>query len=153
VTPEDFELKANIALDSAKLLLSAGDNSGACNRAYYAVFNATRAALVRLDVKLIEVRTHKGLISAFNKHLIKDGTIACEIGHLISDIKEARNLADYIEVEMPKYIAERAIMQADEFLSALSPSKISFKIAESDIPVCSYCGQVCGGGCGGGMNP
>lgn len=37
--------KAARALDSARLLLDAGDTDGACNRAYYAMFDAARAAL------------------------------------------------------------------------------------------------------------
>lgn len=32
--------KANQAAASARLLLNAGDTSGACNRAYYAMFDA-----------------------------------------------------------------------------------------------------------------
>jgi len=38
--------KANIALSSAKLLLHSGDADGACNRAYYTMFDAARAALM-----------------------------------------------------------------------------------------------------------
>lgn len=38
--------KADRALASARLLLDAGDTEGACNRAYYAMFDAARAALV-----------------------------------------------------------------------------------------------------------
>ncbi len=38
--------KAERAAVSAKLLLEAGDVDGACNRAYYAMFDAARAALL-----------------------------------------------------------------------------------------------------------
>lgn len=41
----EFWAKANQAAASARLLLTAGDTSGACNRAYYAMFDAARAAL------------------------------------------------------------------------------------------------------------
>jgi hypothetical protein len=38
--------KATKASASAKLLLDSGDVDGACNRAYYAMFDAARAALI-----------------------------------------------------------------------------------------------------------
>ena len=38
--------KATRAASSAKLLLDTGDTDGACNRAYYAMFDAARAALL-----------------------------------------------------------------------------------------------------------
>ena len=38
--------KALIAASSAQILLDAGDVDGACNRAYYAMFDAARAALL-----------------------------------------------------------------------------------------------------------
>ncbi|OHC67239.1 MAG: hypothetical protein A2045_15515 [Rhodocyclales bacterium GWA2_65_20] len=42
----DFLDKAARAAVSARLLLNAGDVDGACNRAYYAMFDAARAALL-----------------------------------------------------------------------------------------------------------
>lgn len=44
--PQELIAKANRALASAKLLLDSGDVDGACNRAYYAMFDAARAALL-----------------------------------------------------------------------------------------------------------
>lgn len=38
--------KANAALDSANLLLKAGNYDGCCDRAYYAMFDAAHGALV-----------------------------------------------------------------------------------------------------------
>jgi uncharacterized protein (UPF0332 family) len=42
----ELMVKAMRAADSAQLLLDAGDVDGACNRAYYAMFDAARAALL-----------------------------------------------------------------------------------------------------------
>ena len=42
---EDPMTKALQAAASAKVLLDTGDADGACNRAYYAIFDAARAAL------------------------------------------------------------------------------------------------------------
>ena len=46
MSADDLLGKAERALASARLLLDAGDTDGACNRAYYAMFDAARAALL-----------------------------------------------------------------------------------------------------------
>ena len=47
-TSTSFMRKAERALASARVLLQDGDAEGACNRAYYAMFDAARAALMVL---------------------------------------------------------------------------------------------------------
>lgn len=63
--------KALQAAASAKVLLDTGDADGACNRAYYAIFDAARAALRASghDVG----KTHKGVLNAFSDRLVKMG--------------------------------------------------------------------------------
>ena len=72
MTPKRYLAKAERALDSARLLLEDGDIEGACNRAYYAMFDAAHAALLRhqAGINPAETRTHAGLIGAFGKHLV-----------------------------------------------------------------------------------
>lgn len=76
--------KADRACSSARALLALGDVDGACNRAYYAMFDAARAALLassspfRPDIG----KTHSGLINAFSEHLIKNGPVSEELGRL-----------------------------------------------------------------------
>jgi uncharacterized protein (UPF0332 family) len=63
LNPASLMAKAERACASARLLYEAGDAEGACNRAYYAMFDAARAALltsgapVRADIG----KTHGGL--------------------------------------------------------------------------------------------
>ncbi|WP_423372862.1 HEPN domain-containing protein [Dyella acidisoli] len=89
--------KANRACESARLLCEAGDAEGACNRAYYAMFDAARAALlasgapVRSDIG----KTHGGLISAFSEHLVKTSRVSKDIGRLLKRAEEIRLVADY----------------------------------------------------------
>ena len=66
----DLMAKAQRALTSARTLLTDGDNDGACNRAYYAMFDAARAALLasKAPVPPEVIKTHSGLISAFSLH-------------------------------------------------------------------------------------
>ena len=53
---EDHLLKAHRALASARLLFDDGDMEGACNRAYYAMFDAARAALLSQSPALDPVK-------------------------------------------------------------------------------------------------
>ena len=67
--------KPRRALASADKLLRDGDNDGACNRAYYAMFDAARAALIasKAPVSPEIAKTYSGLIAAISLHLVKPG--------------------------------------------------------------------------------
>ncbi len=82
MTPHALLAKASRALASAKLLLASGDVDGACNRAYYAMFDAARAALLTVNAPVPSeiARTHSGLITAFSLHVVKPGLVAVEHG-------------------------------------------------------------------------
>ncbi len=55
------------APESARVLWEHGGADGACNRAYYAMFDAARAALLVSGAAGAEMaRTHNGLMSAFS---------------------------------------------------------------------------------------
>ena len=74
-----------------------GDTDGACNRAYYAMLDAARAALLhsRCISSLEAVKTHIGLINAVSNHFVKSGLIPKETGRLIKRAEELRSIADY----------------------------------------------------------
>ena len=76
--------KADQACRSVRVLLGLNDADGACNRAYYAMFDAARAALLAsgAGAKGDIGKTHRGLINAFSEHLIKGGPISKEMGRL-----------------------------------------------------------------------
>lgn len=113
--------KAVRATASARLLLDAGDADGACNRAYYAMFDAARSALITsgAPVEAEIAKTHSGLIAAFSLHLVKPGRVPVELGRALNRVEEIRLVADYkgdpIELER----AEWAVQQAEEFVSAM----------------------------------
>jgi uncharacterized protein (UPF0332 family) len=69
LTPSALLAKAERACASARLLCGASDAEGACNRAYYAMFDAARAALLASGA--VAGKTHSGLMSAFSEHLVK----------------------------------------------------------------------------------
>ncbi len=78
---KDLMAKALQAAASAKVLLDTGDADGACNRAYYAMFDAARAALLASGYEV--GKTHKGVLNAFSEHLVKSGLLPKEMGRLL----------------------------------------------------------------------
>jgi uncharacterized protein (UPF0332 family) len=92
-----FMEKAIRAAVSAQTLLDNGDMEGACDRAYYAMFNAARAALLKSNAQVPEevARTHSGLISAFSLHLVKTNKIPVEYGRALNKVEDLRMIADY----------------------------------------------------------
>ncbi|MCK6430304.1 MAG: HEPN domain-containing protein [Burkholderiaceae bacterium] len=109
--------KAVQALESAKLLLNAGDADGASNRAYYAMFDAARAALLTsgLDVG----KTHKGVLSAFSDRLVKNGPIPKEVGRLLKHAETFRYVADYEGDPVELGDARQLVQQAETFVAAV----------------------------------
>ncbi len=117
MTLEQYLLKARRALASARLLLENGDIEGSCNRAYYAMFDAAHAALLRHQpgINPAETRTHNGLITAFGKHLIKTGLMTPELGRVLNQVEQIRLLADYTGEEIEPDKAAWAVEQASVF--------------------------------------
>lgn len=120
--PEDYDEKAIRALASARLLLANGDVEGACNRAYYAMFDAAHAALLRsrANINPAEIRTHSGLIGAFGKHLVKPGLAPAELGRALNQVEHIRLLADYTGEAIDAEKAVWAVDQAESFLRSLA---------------------------------
>ena len=118
---QDLLDRAQRAVESAKLLLAAGDVNGACNRAYYAMFDAARAALIATQKppESEAIKTHSGLISAFSLHLVKTGHVSVELGKSFSKIADIRLVADYSDEEVSPDRAEWAIEQAAAFVGAM----------------------------------
>src|SRR3546814_5732412 len=86
--------KAAQALASAHQLLAGGDADGACNRAYYAMFDAAHAALRSANVAetASATKTHRGLIAAFGQHLVLGGHVASELGRSEEHTSELQSL-------------------------------------------------------------
>lgn len=118
--PDDYLAKAHRALASAHLLLSDGDWEGACNRAYYAVFDAAQAALLHQSrMNPAETHTHSGLIAAFGNHLVKSGTLAADLGRSLNHIERIRLLADYTGEGIESERASWVVDQAESFVQAI----------------------------------
>ena len=118
---QELLAKAVRAAASAQVLLDIGDLDGACNRAYYAMYDAARAALSASDsaVEAEAVRTHNGLISAFSLHLVKTGSVSVALGKSLNKVEELRLIADYKGDRVEEQDAAWAVSQAQIFVQAM----------------------------------
>jgi uncharacterized protein (UPF0332 family) len=123
LTPAALMAKAERACSSARALLDLGDVDGACNRAYYAMFDAARAALLASDapVRPDIGKTHSGLINAFSEHLIKNGAVPKEMGRLLKRAEEIRLVADYKGDSVELSDTKEMLEQVEIFLAAMRP--------------------------------
>jgi uncharacterized protein (UPF0332 family) len=118
----DLRTKSLAALNSARLLLDSGDTDGACNRAYYAMFDSARAALLLANAPVSPevAKTHAGLISAFSLHLVKSGKLSADLGRAFSRAHEIRLLADYTGDPVAPDVAGQIVEQAARFVDVIS---------------------------------
>lgn len=121
LTPDALITKAARASESARALLDLGDVDGACNRAYYAMFDAARAALLAsgAPVQPDIGKTHNGLMSAFSQHLVKNGPVSKEMGRLLKRAEEIRIVADYKGDSVELEDAREMVAQAEIFVAAM----------------------------------
>ncbi len=121
LTPGALMSKAVRACRSARALLELDDVDGACNRAYYAIFDAARAALLvsRAPVEPEIGRTHSGLIAAFGRHLVKNGPVSKDLGRLLKRAEEIRIVADYRSDSVELDDAREMVTQAESFVAAM----------------------------------
>ena len=119
---QDLMTKAQRALASAHTLLADGDNDGACNRAYYAMFDAARAALIasKAAVPPEVAKTHSGLISAFSLHLVKSGRFPVELGKSFNRVEDLRLVADYKGDPIDTAQAQWAVEQSQQFVAQIA---------------------------------
>jgi len=119
---QDVMSKARKALASARILLDTGDTDGATNRAYYAMFDATKAALSWAGVggEPNQHKSHGGLISSFGQHIVQPGHLPAEFGRSLNRVQDLRLTADYLAAPVPPDKAKWAIQEADTFVEGIS---------------------------------
>lgn len=117
MTPQDLMAKAEKAAASSKVLLEIGDADGACNRAYYAMFDAARAALLATGHEV--GKTHKGVLNAFSEHLVKNGPMPKEMGRLLKLAETRRYVADYEGDPVEPDDAQEMVEEAEAFIATV----------------------------------
>ena len=109
--------KAREALGEARVLLENGYSRGVCNRAYYAVFEAAHAMLSAQNIP--RPKSHSGLNSQFNQQIVKTGLIDVETGRILSEIENARLIADYTGKSISEHQAKETTDMAERFVSVV----------------------------------
>ena len=119
---QELMTKAHRALASAEKLLADDDADGACNRAYYAMFDAARAALIasKAPVPPEVAKTHSGLIAAFSLHLVKPNLFPEELGRSLNKAEDLRLVADYKGDSVGTEDVQWAVQQARAFVEEVT---------------------------------
>ncbi len=104
---------------------------GAASRAYYAMFDAARAALLASGASAEPNinRTHSGLIGTFGNHLVKNGPVPKEVGRLLNRAHEIRLVADYTGDSVEPVDARAMVEQAEVFVATM---RVKFMRDDSD---------------------
>jgi uncharacterized protein (UPF0332 family) len=94
---------------------------GACNRAYYAMFDAAKAALLVMAPSSDSPigKTHSGMIAAFGLHLVKTGHVRVELGRAFNRAQKIRQVADYTGDLIAPGDVEWLVQQADHFVQTM----------------------------------
>ena len=116
--PDEYEVrtlfeKSEQRLLAAKKLLDSGFYEDAVGRAYYSMFFAVKALLLRKD---IVVKTHRGLISAFGSEYVQKGLVDIKYGKMLSIAEELREEVDYsVSRTVDREEAAKTIEAAEQF--------------------------------------
>ena len=109
--------KAAEALAAARYTLDGGFLTTAINRAYYAAFYATRAALLTLGEA---PKTHQGVILRFNLHFVKTGRLDSHVAAILSFAEELRAGADYdLALNIEPHAVTDLIADVERFVQAV----------------------------------
>ncbi len=109
--------KSEPAIRSAQLSLQNADPDAAVNRAYYAMFNISRAALLESGVPEGDLpRTHRGINEAFRQHAVLTGRIQPDVARSLSKAESLRLMADYTATEIDSDKAASIVGQAERYV-------------------------------------
>lgn len=110
---ESLQAKARRTMAEAQHLFKNDFYEGSISRAYYAMFHAAEAAL--LDIG-ITASTHKGVHMMFGKHFVKAKRLPAHLGRDLTDVFEARQAADYGDMQSASSDAEEVLHKAQSFV-------------------------------------
>jgi uncharacterized protein (UPF0332 family) len=119
----DYWAKANENLETALLAYQRKKHNACASRAYYAVFQASIAALIKLtDLRAIDNEWDHGQVQAeLNRRLImRRKVLPSEIGRTPMDLIALRHIADYKPEVVSAKEAKRAYDRAETFLISIA---------------------------------
>lgn len=117
---EEIELlieRAKRRLEAAYYLFEDEFFEDAVSRAYYSMYFAAKALLLKRD---ITVKTHRGLLTKFGLEFVNEGVVEEYYGRALRIAEELREEADYsISREIRKEEAELIVEDAEKFLARI----------------------------------
>lgn len=114
-------------LNSAKILLNAGEYRGANNRAYYGIYHAI-SAVHALDGNAY--KKHKDALANFNKSYVKTEVFPRTMGRKIAMAEEIRHASDYDDFYLATKDEALEQIQTTEELIELIESYVQERIKE-----------------------
>jgi len=106
--------RAKEILVEAKDTLKQNHYKLSVNRSYYAMFTAAKALLA---LKEKDSSKHSGVISLFNKYIIKDSLFPKKLSKYLPKAKDLREDADYVDfINITKDDAKLQLERAAEFI-------------------------------------
>ena len=120
-TREDLVLyrieTAKSDINSAKILLEAGEFRGANNRAYYGIYHGI-SAIHALDGNVY--KRHKDALEKKKKNYIKTEVFPKTLGRKIAEAEEIRHASDYDDFYIAtREEAEEQILTAEELIDCI----------------------------------
>jgi uncharacterized protein (UPF0332 family) len=119
----DYWSKAKENLEMASLAYQRKKHNACASRAYYAVFQASIAALIKLtDLRAMDNEWGHGQVQAeLNRRLImRRKVLPSDIGRTPMDLIELRHVADYKPDAVSANEAKRAYDRAETFLLSVA---------------------------------
>jgi uncharacterized protein (UPF0332 family) len=119
----DYWSKAKENLEMASLAYQRKKHNVCASRAYYAVFLASIAALIKLtDLRARDNEWDHGQVQAeLNRRLImRRKVLPADIGRTPMDLIELRHVADYMPKAVSRKEAKWACDRSEKFLSAIA---------------------------------
>ena len=108
--------KADESLDVARSLIADDHNAFAASRAYYAMFYAAEAALLK---KGLSFSKHTAVMAEFNRVFVKEGVFAPEMFKALQLGFDMRSQGDYSILPVPRERAEGLLEKAREFVDTV----------------------------------
>lgn len=109
---------ANERLDSARILLEAGQYKDSIGRSYYAIFTAVRAVLA---VDQVDFSKHAGVIAYFQREYVKTGKFDVKYSKVLQHAFQIRSSCDYSDFFIvTKSDAEEQYNNAKDMITAIT---------------------------------
>jgi uncharacterized protein (UPF0332 family) len=120
MTWQVYLAKARDSLRTAQSAYEQGDSDSCASRAYFAVFQAEIAALIKLTEFRQEQWGHERVQAEFNQRLIQARKgFPASLRSIHDDLIGRRHSADYTDQHVSARLAEQCLRRAAEMLTAI----------------------------------